>query len=105
MRCKVALMALALSGCAPPQFVETEPPPLPAPPADATHPCPTAERKGIGSGVVPDLNKGTRGEVIRATTTVAGYLRVCDERHRALINYIEQVRERDRSSTSDSKQE
>lgn len=64
-------------------------PPMTPPPADALQPCPTAEREGQGTGVIPDIENGTRAEVIRALGGAARYIRTCNARHQTLRDHID----------------
>lgn len=90
-RALILAAALAIAGCGPTHVrVPDSRPMMQAPPEDAMQPCPTAEREGLGDGVVPDVPENpTRAQVLAAATAAARYIRVCDERHRTLRGEIE----------------
>ena len=90
----IASLALVMTACTKPRtvVVPSTQPPMTEPPAEIMEQCPTAEREGMGEGVVPDLSMfpapGTRASVIKAVGLTARYLRECDLRNQALRRHI-----------------
>lgn len=91
-RILAAALALAtLTACTGPDQVtvpDTTPPMTP-PPAAAMQPCPSAERQGTGTGYAPDIEQGTRGEVMSAFALTVEYGRTCAARHQTLREHID----------------
>ncbi len=100
MRYSLILAAILMAaGCGPAKvMVPDTAPPMQPPPESAMRPCPNAEREGRGTGVLPDVEDGTRGEIIQAATAGAEYWRICDERHRTLREHIEAYLEQQRAA-------
>jgi len=94
MRCSL-LLALLLTACGPTHVtVPDTKPPLVPPPADAMQPCLPDDYPH--QGVLPDLETGTRGEMLRAGSEIARILTLCHARHETLRDWIHDTLEEQR---------
>jgi len=90
-----SIIPLIVAACGPSHVQVPDPiAPMQPPPENAMQTCPTAQNQGTGSGVLPDVDDGTRGALVKAATKGAKYLRVCNERHRVLKEHIESYLQR-----------
>lgn len=94
--CTAALFVLLLAACGPRHVtVPDTRPPLVPPPADARQPCLPDDWKH--AGVLPDLETGTRGEMLRAGAETARILSLCNARHQTLREWIDDTIEEQRT--------
>lgn len=85
-----AAAVVTLTACGPSQVrVPDASAPMTPPPEEAMQEPPTAETEGTGTGYVPDLETGSRGEVMRALGLTAEYGLTCRARWRTLHDHID----------------
>lgn len=94
--CLALLLVALLAGCGPQHVtVPDTRPPLVPPPADARQPCLPDDH--AHQGVLPDLETGTRAEVLRAAAETARTLSLCHTRHQTLREWLDDELEKQRT--------
>lgn len=92
----VLLVTIILTACGPSHVtVPDTRPPLVPPPADARQSCLPDDH--AHQGVLPDLETGTRAEVLRAAAETARILSLCHERHQTILDWLDDELEKQRT--------